>query len=211
VPVAAPPPKPPPPTKKPDLTPKLPDAPDTVPRAQVERALKDFLEEVRQSQGGPKVRASPKVHTAGRTLSEDLDDARQNIDSFLLNNKGEFEPGDLAKRIADLLPDHIPGKNYRNFLKLKTTDTSGQKPKTLTEKLSEKVREEIRDFAGTLPKSIQGPAEKLITTAIEKGSVALADKGIAQLTGDSKIQNAVHKFVDEYVKKLTKEPDKDKK
>jgi hypothetical protein len=173
------------------------------PRAQVERKLKEFLTELAQSQKSKTVKASGRAQVAEFTL-------RQGVDGQPFVKDGDtkdYEPDDLASKIAGNLPDKIPGANFVAFLKMKPVEE--KKAGSLTEKLHEKYAEKRDELVKKLPKSLQDAARKAIDAAVEKGIPFVADKVLGGVGGS--IKDDVQQFVDKYTKKVTGNADDDEK
>ena len=173
----------------------------TVPRAEVEAALKTFLEGLAKAQKNNKdldVKSTDKVWQADMTLHKDLPG------ELFTPKAGDgrlYQPADLARKIAQLLPDEIPRANFDNFLKLKATDTL-LPPDTIVGQLHKKYAETRDAIAAKLPKKIQKYAKSAMDMVVEKGAAYVLDKGLDELDIPSDLKDGVKKVVEDYVKQI---------
>jgi outer membrane protein OmpA-like peptidoglycan-associated protein len=170
-----------------------------VPRAQVERALKDWLTTLSGNQPNMKgkVRATDAVAEAERLLRKGL----PGNPVMPRGNDKDYDPGALAKQIAENLPPTIPAENFAEFRKLAARDAP--KARTTTEALHDKYKEERDELVKKLPKSVQDYAKKGLDAVVEKGVPYVLDKGLGAADVDSKLQGEVKDFADKWAKKIT--------
>ncbi|HUH83476.1 MAG TPA: hypothetical protein VLX85_02640 [Stellaceae bacterium] len=166
-----------------------------VPRDQVERALKDFLEKLAAGQKAKMLKATGRAQVAEFTL-------RNGVAGEPYVRSGDdkdYAPDDLAAKIAANLPDRIPAANFAAFRNLKPIEE--KKPGSVTDQLHGKYVEERDRLVKKLPKSIQGAARKAIDAAVEKGLSFAADHVLQGVSAD--LKDEAQKFVDDYTKKIT--------
>jgi hypothetical protein len=170
-----------------------------IPRRQVEDALKEFLSQLAKAQKTATVKVSDKVLSVERVLHDGL-----GADSPPLLKSGDsrdYEPADLARKIADALPDALPAANMAVFRRLRPVefaDAGG-----MTDQIRRKYEEERDKLLLRLPESIRGVAKKAIESAVEKGVPFAAGQIFSGLGAGSGIQNDVKKFVADWAKKVT--------
>lgn len=173
-----------------------------VPRAVVERKLKEFLGELAKVQKNHgKVRTTDKVWEWETTLRLGLEGAgvvKRGVEK-------DYEPDELASDIAGALPDTIPGANYNAFLKLKPRDVPD--PGSFTDQVRRKYREGRDALIHHLPKSLQEPAKKAIDTLIAKGVPFGADEVLKAMGIDPNVESEAKKAVEDYIKKVTSDGD----
>jgi len=170
-----------------------------VPRAQVERELKDWLTALSGNQPNMrgKVRGTDIVAEAERRLRKGLPGA-----PLMPRGDGkDYEPGALAKQLADNLPPMVPGENVAEFRKLSTRDAP--KERTTAEALHDKYKEERDELTRKLPKSLQDWAKKGLDAVVEKGAPYVLDKGLGAANVDSKLQGEIKDFAEKWAKKVT--------
>lgn len=170
-----------------------------VPRAQVERLLKDWLTALGGNQPNMKgkVRASDIVAEAERRLRKGL---AVNPVMPRGDNK-DYEPGALAKQITNNLPDKVPAANVADFRNMTTHDAP--KERTNTEALHDKYVEEREALLKKLPESVREYAKKGLDAAVEKGLPYALDQGLGAANIGSKLQGEVKDFADKWAKKIT--------
>ena len=169
-----------------------------VPRDQVERALKKFLHDLGTAQKSKTaVRTTDKVWMAESALRQGL----PGVPVVVRGESRDYDPDDLAHKIAVQLPDTIPGANYLAFLKLKPVDIA--EAGSITDQLHKKYEEERDAIIRKLPKEIQGLAKKAMDAAVEKGVIFVADQALKAGGVNSKIEGEMKKAVEDYVKKVT--------
>jgi hypothetical protein len=166
-----------------------------VPRDQVERKLKEFLQELAKSQKSMTIKASGRAQVAEFTLRKGVGGQPYVKDG----DSKDYESDDLASKIAENLPDKIPGANFVAFLKMKPVEE--KKAGSVTDKLHEKYLEKRDELVKKLPKSLQEAARKAIDAAVEKGIPFVADKVLSGVGGN--LKDDVQQFVDQYTKKVT--------
>jgi len=170
-----------------------------VPRAQVERLLKDWLAALSGNQPNMKgkVRATDIVAEAERRLRKGLPGSHV----MPRGDNKDYDPGALAKQIADKLPPMVPAANVAEFRKLTSRDAP--KDRTTAEALHDKYNEERDELVKKLPKSLQDYAKKGLDAVVEKGAPYVLDKGLGAANVDSKLQGEIKDFADKWAKKIT--------
>ena len=179
----------------PDAAERIARTDGMVPRDQVERQLAEFLQQVAQSQKSKTVKATGRAQVAEFTLRRGLD-GQPYVSAA---DTRDYEPDDLASKIAKNLPDKIPGANFVAFLKMKPVEE--KKAGSVTDNLHEKYVEKRDELVKKLPKPLQEAARKAIDAAVEKGIPFVADKVLSGVGGS--LKDDVQQFVDQYTKKVT--------
>jgi outer membrane protein OmpA-like peptidoglycan-associated protein len=179
-----------------------------MPRKQVEAALKDFFTELSKAQPHMKgkVRTTKRVATVEGTLRKGLGGAGV----IKEGTERDLDPGQLAKEIADALPDTIPAENFNAFRKMKPVEA--EEAGNVAQQLHRKYTAVRDDFVHKLPKSWQDTAKKIIDAGIEKGGSAAVEQLLGASGMDSKLQGQVKDFIDQWIKTTTSgdSGDKDK-
>jgi outer membrane protein OmpA-like peptidoglycan-associated protein len=170
-----------------------------VSRATVEKALKEFLHDLAKTQKTKTVRATDIVWTAEGVLRRNLTDAGEPV--VKRGDTTDYDPDELAAKIAGQLPDAIPRKNFDEFLKLKPREVPDAG--STTDQLRRKYEEKREEIVRKLPKAAQGPARKAMDAAVEKGVPFVADKALKGLGIDSTVEGEMKKAVEDYAKKVT--------
>jgi hypothetical protein len=179
----------------PDAAERIVGSDSDAPRDQVERKLTEFLQELAKSQKSTTIKASGRAQVAEFTLRKGVGGQPYVKDG----DTKDYEPDDLASKIAKNLPDKIPGANFVAFLKMKPVED--KKAGSVTDKLHEKYLEKRDELVKKLPKSLQEAARKAIDAAVEKGIPFVADKVLSGVGGN--LKDDVQQFVDQYTKKVT--------
>jgi hypothetical protein len=169
-----------------------------VPRQHVEDELNEFLTALGKAQKTKTVRVTDKVLSVDRVLHDGLG---ANSPPLLKDgDTRDYEPADLARKMAGALPDPVPGGNVLSFRKLKPVEVAREG--TVTDQLHRKYQEERDRLIHRLPKSIQGMAEKAIDAAVEKGIPLAAEQIFSGIGAGSGLQDDVKQFVGEWSKKV---------
>ncbi len=183
------------------------EPPKCVTRAEVEKALKKFLEDLATAQKSKHnaVRSSDKVWQADAALHQGLtDDASGPITPKGGDGK-DYDADELAAKIAGQLPDTIPIENFNRFLKLKPTDTV--LPGSTTDQIRKKYEEKRDSIAAKITQKFGETAGKLakkaMDAAVEKGVGFVADQALKGAGVPADAQDEMKKAVDDYVKKAT--------
>jgi hypothetical protein len=182
-----------------DAVRKLAGESSDVSRQQVEDELKEFLEKLAKAQKTRSVKVTDKVLSVDRVLHDgmgaDLPPLLKSGDS------GDYEPADLARKLAGALPERIPAANLARFRALKPVELTPEG--SMTDQIHRKYAEERDALVHRLPKSIQGLAVKAIDAAIEKGVPLAAEKIFGGLGAGSELEGIVKQFTDDWSKKVT--------
>ncbi len=175
-----------------------------VSRAEVQQALKAFLEDLAKAQKNNRdldVKSTDKVWQADVTLHEGLQEAT--VPYTPTGGDGHlYQPADLAAKIAACLPDEIPGANFEKLQKMKPKETE-LSPDTITGQLHKKYAETRDAIASKLPKRIQKYAKSAMDMVIQKGAAYVLEKGLDELDIPSDLKDGVKKVVEDFVKKST--------
>ena len=197
------PPKPPPGPLLPLSDEKLQDIAnrrDGASRDQVEKELTSFLEALQTSQGGRSVKVTDKVRMAGHHLAEGLGDPDLQIGAMLSDDRFNYVPAELARKIAKALPDFIPQANFQKFLSLKPKDIAAPENLSFAGAIAKLITPDIKKAVGFLPKDWQDKVVKGIEAAVEKGLVAIADKAMDGSGLDDGAKKAIHSAVEAAIK-----------
>jgi hypothetical protein len=181
--------------------PSTPAKPCTVPRADVEAALTDYLKKVMKVQRTKTVTITLGIRTVAHILAEGLGDADGKIATLLHDDSRGEEPGDLAHRIAALLPAEIPCANFDEFKKQAPGQISMPKAKSMLDSIYEKIVDPVVDkLASPLPDQARTKLRELAHDAVEKGSSAGLKAAAATLGLDPTGQDALVKAVEGAIK-----------
>jgi hypothetical protein len=195
-----------------DLRAIVGDGPDVVKRDKVEDALKKFLEDLGKAQKHQDhvVTSTDKVWVADATLHAGLTDDAKGTYTPIGGDGQAYQAADLAHKIAQQLPDTIPGANYRKFLKLVPKDTPVG-PGTITDQIRRKYEEERDKIISKLPEKVRKLAKKGMDAAIEHGLPYAADAAMKAAGVPSDVEDAMKKVVEDFAKKVTGDKDKENK
>jgi outer membrane protein OmpA-like peptidoglycan-associated protein len=136
------------PAKVPDI-PDVPQPPETVSRAEAQAELEKWLGRLRKSQKlakrGNTVRYTSRVRWAEETLhgrkgTGGEDDERPPKDTGVDGDGKDYEVSDLARAIANNLPDQVLKKHVDNLKKVSVLEPAQQK--TLVENVRQKIDKE---------------------------------------------------------------------
>jgi len=188
------------------------DGPDAVKRDKVEDALKKFLSDLGKAQKHQDnvVTSTDKVWVADATLHAGLKDDANGTYTPVGGDGQSYQAADLAHKIAQQLPDTIPGANYRKFLKLVPKDTPVG-PGTITDQIRRKYEEERDRIISKLPEKVRKLAKKGMDAAIEHGLPYAADAAMKAAGVPSDVEEAMKKVVEDFAKKITSDKDSEKK
>ena len=179
------------------------EPPKVATRAEVEQALKKFLEELAKAQKNKNnvVRSTDKVWQADVALHEGLTDDGRGPFTPTGGDGHDYEAADLAGKIAGQLPDTIPIENYKKFLKLTAKDTA--LPGSTTDQIRKKYEEARDRIVAKLPEKVRGLAKKGMDLAVEKGLPYVADAALKGAGVSSDVEGEMKKAVEDYAKKIT--------
>ncbi|MCI0683015.1 MAG: OmpA family protein [Gemmataceae bacterium] len=195
--------------KLPPGTPPAPPKPKEVSRAEVQKELEKWLTDLAKSQNNNKdqdVKSTDIVWQADSALHFNLPSA---MNQYTKKEGGDgqlYRPADLARKIAEPLPDTIPEKNFEKFKKLKPVNYQAP-PKTITGQLRKKYHEQRDKIIDKLPKWVpdwaKEKAKAAMDAAVEKGVDFVLDKALTEAGIDGNAEKEMNKAVEEYVKKVT--------
>ncbi|HVY16086.1 MAG TPA: OmpA family protein [Rhodopila sp.] len=177
-----------------------------VSRDDVEAALKTFLHDLAGAQKHKTgVTATDRVVVAENTLREGLD-GRHVVDR---PETKDYDPDELAHKIAANLPDFIPRANYEKFLRLKAIEAP--KEGSITDDARKKYQEERDKVINKLPKKIQDYGRKAMDAAFEHGTTFVADELMQAAGVNSTLEGEMKDVVDKWTEKVTGSNDGDSK
>lgn len=178
-----------------------PPEPCTVKRAEVETELTDFLTKLAKAQGTRSVKVTDRVRLAGNALAKGLGDLPMKMMTALQDDRFNFEPKDLAHKIAAVLPDEIPCENFEALKKMAPKEIGQAGGKSVLDAVYEKVVDPVvKAVTKPFPEAVQKKALELAHDAVEKGVSAGVKAAAKQLGLDDKGQEAIEQAVEAAIK-----------
>lgn len=180
-----------------------PAEPCTVARADVEKELADFLTKLAAAQKTQSVKVTDRVRLAGNTLTQGNREANLKMYTLLADDRFNYDPKELAKKMAAIVPDPIPCATFDEFKKMQPKDIAVPGQKSVLDVVNEKIVDPVvKKITGGLPESVQKKALDLAHSAVEKGisagvKAAAKDIGVTDPSGQEAIEKAVEAAIKE--------------
>lgn len=181
--------------------------PCTVARDEVEKELADFLTKLAAAQKTQSVKVTDRVRLAGNALTQGNQQANQQMHALLADDRFNYNPKELAHKMAALLPDQIPCENVDKFRQMQPKDINVPGQKSVLDAINEKVVDPVvKKITSGLPESVQKKALDLAHSAVEKGISAGVKAAAAGLGLDSNGQDAMEQAVEAAIKEKGQSP-----
>ncbi|MBV9758826.1 MAG: OmpA family protein [Alphaproteobacteria bacterium] len=183
------------------------DKPCTVSRDDVEKELADFLTKLAAAQKTQSVKVTDRVRLAGNALTQGNQQANQQMNALLADDRFNYNPKELAHKMAALLPDQVPCENVDKFRQMQPKDINVPGQKSVLDLVNEKIVDPVvKKITGGLPESVQKKALELAHSAVEKGVSAGVKAAAKDLGLDSNGQDALEKAVEAGIKEKGQNP-----